>query len=345
MNRKKFLKQISALSMAGIFGPLALSSCSKNNFTKSEIVDSLNTTDTSKDSLTHSDNSRVIYKDTMDSTYYPPLMENYTRDRYCDIVAQNAEKHFPECKPYLDTILKANNTYRTIFDIPPEYHIVLLKQESNYDKDAVSYVSAVGIAQFMRETAKGMGMHVYDARMHRDLATKEVKLKEFSDNIVVLWYNKIIPSLKKNNFDAVKDFKFEYDKVSLEASILKKEVNRIYFEEISMMDDQRKDPFISIDVSARLLAELARSCQSIWGGKPIHNILRANVAYNAGLGNAKKWKGLPAIPETIGYVRNNMVNSDLISPQQPDGLIYDANSQINLELLTNKVYRLRNDSI
>ncbi len=350
MHRNKFIKQVLNLTAAGIFTPLILESCSQSstNKTESNSSSALDTTTiptASKDSsLVDMTNKRVIYKDTLDSTYYPPLAENYTRARYCDIVAQNALKKFPECKPYLDTIMTANDKYRTIFDIPPEYNIVLFKQESDYDPDAISYVGAVGIAQFMRETAKGMGMKVYDSRKHKDLAKKESELRRLTDEASILYNNKVLDALKADNFDAVKKYKLQYNKVFAEATGLRGLINKIYRQELSTMDDQRKDPFVSCDMSVKLLAELGRACQTIWGGKPVHNILRAYAAYNSGLGNSKRFKGIMAVPETMNYVRTNMVNSDIISPQQPDGLIYDANPQIHLELLTNKIYQLREAS-
>lgn len=46
--------------------------------------------------------------------------------------------------------------------IPPEFLAATLLQESAYDPDALSAAGAIGIAQFMPETADDVGLNPYD---------------------------------------------------------------------------------------------------------------------------------------------------------------------------------------
>lgn len=46
--------------------------------------------------------------------------------------------------------------------LPPEFLAAMLLQESAYDPQAVSSAGAIGLAQFMPETAAGMGVDPYD---------------------------------------------------------------------------------------------------------------------------------------------------------------------------------------
>ena len=46
--------------------------------------------------------------------------------------------------------------------LPPEFLAAMLLQESAYDPQAISTAGAIGLAQFMPETAAGMGVDPYD---------------------------------------------------------------------------------------------------------------------------------------------------------------------------------------
>lgn len=46
--------------------------------------------------------------------------------------------------------------------IPPNYFVLQIRQESNFDPNAVSPAGAVGIAQFIPSTAAGLGINPYD---------------------------------------------------------------------------------------------------------------------------------------------------------------------------------------
>jgi soluble lytic murein transglycosylase-like protein len=63
-----------------------------------------------------------------------------------------------------DALLLAIETARAARarNLPPEYLAATLLQESAYDVEALSSAGAVGIAQFMPETAAGIGVDPYD---------------------------------------------------------------------------------------------------------------------------------------------------------------------------------------
>jgi hypothetical protein len=281
----------------------------------------------------------LVNGDRLNVSYEKPLFDNYTRNRYCDIVAQNAEKVFPKSKPYLELILKFNNDYRTIFDIHPEYVIGLLYQESGFDPNAVSFAPAIGIAQFMRPTAQDMHMHVYDKNKFKELYDAETNLQSMNKRVNDA-SSRAYASFKVNNFDMAKTYKLEYDKMFIERGKLLGSVKHMYIEILNELDDDRKKPSVSIDTCERYLSFLCRDAQECFGGKDIHNILRGLAGYNSGFGNVKKGDGLPFIRETIGYVRNIMMWADKISPQQPISQVYDSNPQIISELVASKVYHI-----
>jgi hypothetical protein len=351
MNRKKFLERISVLTAGGMMSAAFLgTACSTNtDNSASNISFGTDTLSSPKDTLHISDSLNhdlmgIPAKDTLESKYSTPLMDDYARARYCDIVGQNAEKIFPQCKPYLELILKSNHDYRHIFDIPPEYNIAMLNRESNFDPNALSSVGALGIAQFMRNTAIDAGLKVYDGRKYKELYDSEKRLRELGRNIAVLWNDNIIPSLRKNDFKSVESLKKEYDSVVTEHGKLKNTVHKIYLEELPHMEDARLIWQEEIPASVKDYAHLADKCQKFFGGKHIHNIIRGAAAYNCGYDEVENWKGLPLIQETIWYVRDIMVNSDKMAPQLSKNVIYEANPQIVAELVAGKVYTLNSQA-
>jgi hypothetical protein len=351
MNRKKFLERISMLSAGGMMSAVFLETACSTNTDKSTLntasgIDTLSShknTILVPDSL-NSDLIGIPNKDTLESKYSAPLIDNYARARYCDIVGQNAEKFFPECKPYLELILKSNNDYRQIFDIPPEYHIAMLYRESKFDPNALSSSAALGIAQFMRDTARYVGLKVYDGRKYKELYDSEKKLRELSRDIAVLWNDDIIPSLRKNNFKAVEISKKKYDSVVIEHEELKNTIHQIYIGHVLKMEDERRDSQKAIPASAMYYAQLVDACQEFFGGKHVHNFIRGAVAYNCGEQNVKKWKGLPFLQEPVWYIRDIMVNSDKMAPQLSKDATYEANPKIVAELVAGKIYTLNSQA-
>ena len=64
----------------------------------------------------------------------------------------------------LDALALADETVRAARanDLPPEFLAATLLQESAFDPRALSAAGAIGIAQFMPETAAGAGVNPYD---------------------------------------------------------------------------------------------------------------------------------------------------------------------------------------
>jgi hypothetical protein len=282
--------------------------------------------------------TRVVSGDTINSSYSPPVIANYARSRYCDIVGQNAERVFPKSKPYLELILKSNTEFRTIFDIPPEFHIGMIQQESGFDPNAVSSSLAVGIAQFMYYTASGRKMNVYDPEKFPDLFEGEKRLKLLNVSSSKLWAD-IISIVRDDNLDIemLKVHKEEYNKVVQERNDLIPKLKNMCID-LKSEDDERKDPFESLPQSAKYFAEMARWADKEYNGRSFHSIIRGIVAYNCGTGNVVEGNGFPFIQESIGYFRKVIKNADSIAPKQSREYMYDANYQIITELISSKIY-------
>jgi len=291
---------------------------------------------------TLSDPVQKIGGDVIDTQREFSEYSNVVRARYCEIVGQNAEKRFPKSKPYLEMILKANNDYRDIYDIPPEYFIALLYKESRFNKYAVSPSPAVGIAQFMRTTAADMDMQTYSRHDHPELFKYETRLAVLNNEVIDLW-DDILKFLNRNDFDALKNSKKKYDLAFSERNKALKEFTQA-FTERSMMNliDDRLNPEISIDKSMKYLALLCRDSEKYFDGKPLHNTIRGIAAYNAGMRRVKKKNGIPFIKETVDYISEIILLSDRISPKQQVTLDYLSNKQLIAESVVNARYSMPN---
>jgi len=278
--------------------------------------------------------------DIIDTSYEKPLSDNYNRTRYCEIVGQITERKHPKSRPYLELILKHNSDFRTIFDIPPEYHFALLIQESSFNPYAISPAPAMGIAQFMRPTASDMGMHVYTKGTHPELFMYETTLAQVNKDSSGL-FNAAMRNFKRNNFKDAERYKLEYDKVISKRGKLLLEFEQAFRVHKNSIVDDRLNPELAIEKSAKYLALLCRECERHFGGKWWHNILRGIASYNSGLGTTRNNQGLPNIPETVGYIRNIMVMADSLSPKQEAGLDYSTNDKIIAEMITSNRYKIK----
>lgn len=337
MKRKEFLKIIPAAIAAGAVSKIT--SCVSDTRLEESIL-LRNAENAIKDvasSNIAADSTRIIDNDTITTSYSQPVLANYTRARYCDIVAQNAENIFPKSRPYLEMILKASHDFRYIFDIPPEFHIGMLQQESSFDPDAVSPAPAIGIAQFMYYTAKGMGMKVYSQGDFPELYQKENEIKLLNREATKA-AELAMSDYRNNRFNVLQEHKLAADALIKEREALRYQIYRFYMENLGRIDDERKNPDVAVPMSFRHLAESARWADKEYRGRPAHSIIRALAVYNSGYGNVRKGNGLPFIQETINYTRNIMINADKIAPKHDLKYKYDANSQILAEMMASKIY-------
>jgi hypothetical protein len=263
---------------------------------------------------------------------YELIVVQADKDKLDDIVMKNAAKIYPYTRKFLDNILEANNKYSSIFPVPVQYSVGLFIQESGVpvrgsdgtysysilDTLAVSRAGAIGIAQFMRETAKVCGIKVYSRSDAPELYDLECKLTSLNRELSSINYL-VADDLKNNRFDALKKHKLAYD-----AKLIIREntfnsfrdgfLRKVKTDPEFRLKDERINPKIMIDKSAYLLAVNARNSRAHFGGSQIHNVIRALAAYNAGIVSVRENYGLPRIPETVDYVRKIMCYADRMLP-------------------------------
>ena len=218
-------------------------------------------------------------------------------------------KRFP-IEEILHVIVEACSTHQSVFPLEPEVEVALLRQESLFNPSAISLAGAVGIAQFIPETARDeYGMKVLVTEDY----TEGVRLrKRFLDE-----NRKVSAALRENDFEKVKRHKLRTDelgketetkfvryKIELESLIIGTSASE------RMAIDQRLDPELAIRNGVRHLAEVSRACSDRFGGSVRHNVLRGLAAYNAGLDQVFKFDGMPFLFQTVDYVRKIMVMYD-----------------------------------
>ncbi|HEY9706548.1 MAG TPA: lytic transglycosylase domain-containing protein [Allocoleopsis sp.] len=246
------------------------------------------------------------------------------RNKRIEDVISKAWYEIPEGRKYFEMIADSNTKYCNIFDVPIEYHIALVRQESAYLSRVHSFAGALGLGQLMRYTAEGLGMKVFDKKKFpkafelEDTLRKEYKksnilYSEISNMSNNLFRSEMSHSELLNQINLIKKFKHERAQTWNILNAVYEEA-RYAYKNITEDDDDRLNPKIALDFSAKHLAENCLKMQNHFGGRKIHNILRGLAAYNSDVERTIKNLGLPFIPETTNYVRRIMVYSDKIYP-------------------------------
>lgn len=201
---------------------------------------------------------------------------------------------------FAELVIEACMRNKRIFPIDPLFEIIKIKIESNFNENAISPVGAVGLEQFMPETARMYGMNVYDGRYYEmmNLRTRLIGLNVSIERRK--WNNNII-NLSFDDFQRLQ-------KDILSSQILEKKVNEVFEEhKEDLLNnralDDRFNSEISINNAVHYLACLARDCKKHFGGPYEHIIENALASYNAGFGNVIKSGGVPFNFETHNYVR------------------------------------------
>ena len=211
---------------------------------------------------------------------------------------------------FLPVIVEACRKQQDVFPLEPEVEVALLRQESLFNPQAISLAGAVGIAQFIPETARDtFGMHVYVT----DEYTEGVSLR----NAFLDENRRVSEALRNNRFKLVEKHKLQADKLKNQTDQKFIQYKKDLKAEISKRDsaerialDQRLDPELAIQNGVQYLAGLCRTCSDRFQGSVRHNVLRGLAAYNAGLDQVFKFDGMPFIFQTIDYVRKIMVMYD-----------------------------------
>ena len=211
---------------------------------------------------------------------------------------------------FLHIIVDECQRQQHVFPLEPEVDVAKLRQESLFDPNAISPAGAVGIAQFIPETAQEQyGMKVYVTEDY----TEGVKLRKrfLEEN------RKVRDALRDNKFTLVKKYKRRADKLGKQTETrfvrykidLEGQIAGTSLAERAALD-QRLDPELSIRNGIRYLTEVCRACSDRFGGSIRHNVLRGLAAYNAGIDQVFKFDGMPFLFQTVDYVRKIMVMYD-----------------------------------
>jgi hypothetical protein len=234
----------------------------------------------------------------------PPPRPVMAFDQYRYILDRYAIQDF------LPIIVDECRRQQEVFPLEPEVEVAKLRQESLFDPAAISLAGAVGIAQFIPETAsEEFGMKVY---VTPDYTNGVALRKELAEE-----NRQVSAALRDNKFKLVEQHK-------LRADALSKRVDEHFIRYKKDLEskiagasaaeraavDQRLDPERCIRNGIRYLAGLCRTCSDRFHGSVRHNVLRGLAAYNAGLDQVLKFDGMPFIFQTVDYVRKIMVMYD-----------------------------------
>lgn len=205
------------------------------------------------------------------------------------ILTENASRFIP----YLE---EACRTFGDdIYRVDPVLFISLMRRESNFDPDAVSYVGAAGLTQIMPETAKSMGMenihmpvYFHDAisilkrerDLRREAMTTLFRINSFSDLGQANQARRLIQE-------------------SLEIARRREILFSTYKRELlEKREDDRIDPDKAIRYGLRYFAKMMKAQNG--------DMSLALASYNAGLHRVEEYGGIPPFEETVGF-RNQVL--------------------------------------
>jgi len=196
-------------------------------------------------------------------------------------------------KQYLDDVFMEN--LRTGVVVDPLLFAALMRQESNFNSLAVSYVGAAGLTQIMPSTGKSLGMeNIYMPSYYeeaRDFFVKEMELKK---GAISLFKGVCRNDKRGSALHAV-------DKM-IKSNIRKRKRTELYSRykaEISGgVKDDRLDPAKAIRYGYAYFAGILRQQKG--------DISLALAGYNSGPHRVKQFGGLPPYQETVSF-RNNIL--------------------------------------
>lgn len=259
-------------------------------------------------------------------------LENLSEEELFDSKLEAAARLFPDSEPYIGQIVSAHSRYKNDGAPPIEYIIGLIQQESAFDKHAVSSAFATGLMQIIRPTSLTLGLENYgkDSPELEKLFLLE-KITEKMRKKMNHARRAYGSNLRRNQFDRLEENKKLYDGLNVSWNVMFGNYKRLFKEAVkegylTEEEEHRLDPEKSINAGVRHLSSNIEKFYEIYGGEPVHNIIRGIAAYNAGFATASKWYGLPAIQETIDHGRKTLVNADKIKNESLNVLLGTDNN-------------------
>ena len=193
----------------------------------------------------------------------------------------------------IKTVVKKSGV--DMYDVDPLLFIALMKQESDFDCMAISYMGAAGLTQIMPGTANGMGMNnIYMPEYYND-AVSLMKQEKESRNQAMAALFKITEDNKLQYAEEARSLMQRSLDLGLERETL---IKRYKKELIKERTDERLDPAKAIEYGLIYFARLMKARQG--------DISLALASYNAGEQRVEEYKGIPPFSETVGF-RNGVL--------------------------------------
>lgn len=182
-----------------------------------------------------------------------------------------------------------------IDDVDPLLFLALMKKESRFDPNAVSYAGAVGLTQIMPKTAESLGMKnvfspPYFAEV-RSYVLQERRLRKQAQSLV----ESITEDNKLAQARQVMKLMVEARKSAKKKSQLHERYKK---DLLKRGTDDRLDPRKAMEFGLKYFVTLMR--------KQSGDISLSLASYNAGPHSVKKHGGIPPYPETVSY-RNGVL--------------------------------------
>ncbi len=244
-----------------------------------------------------------------------PALRLESKNLSVDEKLENAVNIYPASDQYVGYVVDANKRHQNIFPVPLEYFIGLLQQESRFNPYAVSVAFAMGFGQFMRGTARDLGMKTYtrqDSKELYDLETEIRRLQGSTNRLASASRREFLegdPLLAKEWHDESQVQRDEWRvKLGVEFSEKFAEIIKERGEDIEKFDERTSPK--SIERSAFYVATLCRATNNYFGDNPLNALIWGLSAYNAGLGNVRRNNGVPNFAETKNFLSHIMLNSN-----------------------------------
>jgi hypothetical protein len=195
---------------------------------------------------------------------------------------------YPKSKPYISMIENSIEEHKDIFNLDPIVVSILMNAESGYDPDAVSVAGAVGLMQLIPETAKEMGLKIYETDIYD-------KLKKARKNMKKTLNSAIKAGIQEDSERSNELFK-QYNLCAKKAYLLFQEYKRTLLENKDL--EERFDPEKNTWAGIKYFAILARLNM---GDRNIASLRSIIAAYNyRGEEAAEEWV-LPTIRQPINH--------------------------------------------
>ena len=181
------------------------------------------------------------------------------------------------------------------YPVDPMLFLALIRQESNFNSNGVSYVGAVGLTQLMPKTARGLGMKNIFEPPYLDEAKsflgreRELRRKAIS----------LITDINEQNRLEYARLARDLMQESLRCAGSRKELYARYKQELLTKGwDDRLDPGKVIEYGFKYFAKMMKMQKG--------DISLALASYNAGPHRVKQYNGIPPYAETVSF-RNRVL--------------------------------------